>query len=471
MAATETQTESTQAADAEPLGVTLRAEFPDPLTVGSGTVFYLAGGCDPRAEPGSLELTLGPLTAPAIAGPRPTGAAAGSGSGRSWWVLLDVAEGALPEGPHEVALRGTLDGRSVAAALGSVEVVNYDSKLVPPAPSVIVPAGERLIAICMATHEPDPERLAVQLDSIRTQDWPAWICVISDDASSAESLAELQRLTEDDERFVISHSDTRLGFYRNFERALRMAPIEASWVTFADQDDRWHPDKLSALQATIAAHPGARLAYSDMQMLDERGEVVSDTYWILRRNNSTDITSMLIANTVTGAASLFERELLDVALPFPPPAGTPYHDHWLALCALATGELTYLDRPTYDRIRHLDSVTADTAHARTLQAMREGEAATARAGPQRTPAVEVYVDGYLQPSLFARVLELRTGDRIGHAKARAFRRFRRLDRSAVGPPWLALRSLRQLVGRNETLGRERALARALLWRRGRASGS
>ena len=42
-------------------------------------------------------------------------------------------------------------------------------------------------------------------------------------------------------------------------------------------------------------------------------------------------------NTVTGAASLFRRELLDVALPFPDVPGKPFHDHWLACVALAIG--------------------------------------------------------------------------------------------------------------------------------------
>jgi len=470
MATTETKIESEQPADAEPLEATLRAELPAPLAVGRGTAFYLAGGCDPRVDGDSLELSLGMLSAPAVAGPPPGEATTGSGSGRSWWGLLDVPEGSLPEGPHAVELRGRLDGRAVAADLGSVSVVAYDASLVPPAPSVVVPAGEQLIAICMATHEPDPERLALQLDSIRDQDWPAWVCVISDDASSPGSYAELQRLTEEDPRFVVSRSERRLGFYRNFERALRMAPIEAAWVALSDQDDRWHPDKLSALRAALAARPGARLAYSDMRMLDEHGEVVSDTYWILRRNNSSNLTSMLIANTVTGAASLFDRSLLDCALPFPPAVGTAYHDHWLALCALASGGLAYLDRPTYDRVRHLGSVTADTAHARALHRMGGSDDAPERRAQPRTPPAEVYVDGYLRPAQSARVLALRLGDRLDPGHSRALRRFLALDTSSLGPFRLGLRSLRQLAGRTETLGRERALARALLWRGGRARG-
>ena len=38
-------------------------------------------------------------------------------------------------------------------------------------------------------------------------------------------------------RFVVSRSPRRLGFYRNFERALRLAPPGAPLIALCDQDD------------------------------------------------------------------------------------------------------------------------------------------------------------------------------------------------------------------------------------------
>ncbi len=80
---------------------------------------------------------------------------------------------------------------------------------------------------------------------------------------------------------------------------------------------------------------------------------MAEGYWTdERRNNYTNLASLLIANTVTGAASLFRRELLDVALPFPEPLGDQFHDHWLGLVALSTGRIAYVDRPLYDYVQH-----------------------------------------------------------------------------------------------------------------------
>ena len=157
----------------------------------------------------------------------------------------------------------------------------------------------------MATFNPPPALLGRQLDSIRAQTHPNWICLISDDNSSPESFADLERAVEGDPRFVVSRSPERLHFYRNFERALGLAPLDADYVAMADQDDFWHPDKLETLLAEIGSD---QLAYSDARIIDRQGELISDTYWSIRRPNHDDLSSLLMANSVTGAASLLKRE-------------------------------------------------------------------------------------------------------------------------------------------------------------------
>ncbi|MBA2522321.1 MAG: glycosyltransferase [Solirubrobacterales bacterium] len=328
----------------------------------------------------------------------------------------------------------------------------------------------------MATHEPAEDRLRRQLDSIRAQGRRRWICLISDDASSPEALAGLQRAVDGDERFVVSRSDERLGFLANFERAIGMIPPEAELIALADQDDRWFPDKLEGLLATLGQNPAAALAYSDMRILDGDGRVLSGTYWYLRRNRFDDIASLMVANVVTGAASLFRRELLADALPFPParPGHALYHDHWLALCALATAEIAYLDRPTHDYFRYDDSITVREAPnwlrpesgvagrlrlhwGRLTRRIRMGSA---------SPGWEaIYLDRWLTIRQLTTILELRLGDRIQPPKRRALKRLLSAESSPIGSAWLLVRCLRPLIGRNETLARERVLLGALIWRR------
>lgn len=323
-----------------------------------------------------------------------------------------------------------------------------------------------LVAICMAAFDPDPALLERQLDSIRAQTHERWVCLISDDGSSPERLERLRGLVAGDPRFELAAGGERLGFYLNFERALRMVPPEASFVALADQDDRWHPHKLAALLAACAA-PGVRLAYSDMRIVDERGRELAPSFWQGRRNNHTNLASLLLANTVTGAASLLRRELLDLALPFPPPVGDPFHDQWIACLALATGEIAYVEEPLYDYVQHGG---AARGHAAAMRPWDPGRLLRWR-DPRGTlrgvaeHARRSYEGNVRRIALMAAEIEARAGGAMAPRKARAVRRVARLGRFPEPTAWLALRSLRRLAGRNETLGVELSLWAAIWWHR------
>lgn len=327
-----------------------------------------------------------------------------------------------------------------------------------------MPSEAPLVAICMATFEPEPRLLERQIGSIREQTHERWVCLVSDDGSSAERLELLRALTGGDERFTLSVGGQRLGFYANFERALGMVPAEARFVALADQDDHWYPEKLTALLAGLGA---AQLVYSDMRIVDGQGAVVSETFWRGRRNNYTDLASLLLANTVTGAASLFRRELLDLVLPFPEPVGDPFHDQWIAAVALAAGEIAYVDRPLYDYVQHGGAARGHEAAMRSWDAGRLLD----RRDPQgtwrrvRAHADRSYEANVRRIALSAREIEARVGGRMRPDKARAVRRLARLDRSLASVPWLARRSLRRLGGRSETMGIERSLLAAILLHR------
>jgi O-antigen biosynthesis protein len=320
-----------------------------------------------------------------------------------------------------------------------------------------------LVAIAMATFDPDPLLLERQIGSIRAQTHERWVCLVSDDGSSPERLAHLRSLTEGDERFTLSVGGERLGFYANFERALRMVPPEAGLVALADQDDRWYPEKLAVL---VEALGDAQLVYSDMRIVDEQGRVVSETFWQGRRNNYTDLASLLLANTVTGAASLFRRELLDLVLPFPEPVGDPFHDQWIAAMALATGSIAYVDRPLYDYVQHGAAARGHAAAMRQFDPGRHVSWRQPRTTMSRVSdyAKRAYETDAHRIALSAREIEARTGS-LEADKARALRRLARLDTRKPPIGWLALRSLRRFTGRNETMGIELSLLAAAMWGR------
>jgi hypothetical protein len=231
-------------------------------------------------------------------------------------------------------------------------------------------------------------------------------------------------------------------------------------VALCDQDDRWHPDKLAVLRAELGT---AQLVYSDQRLVDAGGRVLRETLWKGRRNNFRNLASMLIANTITGAATLFRRELVEAALPFPDTPGYQFHDHWLGLVALATGEIRYVDRPLYNYVQHAGAVFGDVSQGSTPRRRPWARAAPKLRGLS-TRWRAAYFYGYLAREVAAQTVLVRCPTGLTARNRRALRRFVASARSPAAFAWLAARPLRGLVGRTETLGSETGLALGILWR-------
>jgi GT2 family glycosyltransferase len=377
-----------------------------------------------------------------------------------FWGLVRIVSGAAQRRELTLELEARLaDVRVVSAPLGELRPARPGDD--PRASAPEMPAGEEpAVAICMATHNPPSDLLETQLDSIREQSHHRWVCLISDDASSGERFAALQQAVGDDPRFVISRSARRLGFYRNFERALRTVPAEAEFVALSDQDDRWHPDKLATL---LRARGDAALVYSDARLVTRDGTVLADTYWGVRTPNHHDLLSLLVANSVSGAATLLRRDLLEVALPFPPDQFSHYHDHWLALVALAQGEIGFVARPLYDYVQHGGAVLGHDA-ANQMPGLRQRLTRRDRRGQIRLWRMHYFVDVWRLQQCIA-ILEMRLGERIAPERRRILQRFAAADDSWASLAQLGYRGLRELAGRGQTLGAEWMLFCAFGWRR------
>jgi glycosyltransferase involved in cell wall biosynthesis len=379
-----------------------------------------------------------------------------------FWATVPIEPRERP-GRLQLSVEARLaDGRTESAPLGTIDVVER------PEPSLYEsPPGtgdQPLIAICMATFNPNMELFRAQVESIQAQTYRNWVCVISDDCSEPEQFEEIAELVEGDDQFLLSRADKHLSFFRNFERTLELAPAEAEFLALSDHDDRWYPEKLEALRDGLGS---AELAYSDLRRVDVTGRVRAETLWQGRRNNHTNLASLLISNTIVGASCLFRRRVIDYALPFPSGPGWDFHDHWLALVAMSLGEIAYVDRPLYDQVQHPDAVLGRVAvdedpspHIKRLglrarMARRRGFLSRWRSA---------YFSLYLHRDFHARLLLTRCGAQLTRRKRRALRLIVAAARSPLAFAWLAARPVRTLFGRNETLRLEAALARGILWR-------
>jgi glycosyltransferase involved in cell wall biosynthesis len=451
------------------LRASLDMPLPAQVAVGGGTTLFVCGSCfHERRRVVELEVRLGSERAAPIAQGMPRADRArefGPGAFKSgFWAIVPVHRRERNESAR-IELHAKLDdGSGTAATLAELELLASRQRTSDP--WRVAPGAERSrVAICMTTFNPALELFERQVESLRGQSHDDWVCLVSDDHSEPERFAAIERLLAGDERFIVSRSEHRRGIYRNFERALEMAPADVGWIALCDQDDVWHPDKLSVLLDEIGA---ATVAYSDARVVDARGNLRSPTYWSSRRNNWTNLTSLVLANSITGAAALYRRDLLERALPFPP-VRFLFHDHWLAVVGRAIGEVAYVDRPLYDYVQHDQAALGhETANAwAAARRTTRDKVRIARKQPQffYDHWRATYFSEYCRMVQIAIVVLMRCGDRLDRRGRRALERLARGEHAPVElGARLAVRGLRFLLGHDETMHAEHRQLRGLAWR-------
>ena len=151
----------------------------------------------------------------------------------------------------------------------------------------------RLVAICMATFDPDPELFRAQVESIRAQTDRDWICLISDDCSRAGALRrDRARSSADDARFVVSTLAAAARLLPQL-RACARAGAARGRAGRARRPGR----PLAPGQAGGAPAPGSATRSSSTATSASStatGGVLAETYWTERRNNHTNLASLLI---------------------------------------------------------------------------------------------------------------------------------------------------------------------------------
>ena len=329
--------------------------LPDTIEVGEGTAFVVSGSVE-DAPPGELRLRSGRAEWPVETAPAPRN----SGSnGRTWWSLVRVPPAGPDDGSLDVALLARR-GRASARRDRPGTRVRADRDRTPRSRSAWPPTS------------PSPDRLVRQLDSIRAQ--------TRDRLDLRDQRRRLlpggrspaiERAVEGDPRFVVSRSERAAASTRTSSGRSGWLRATPSCVALCDQDDRWHPDKLEV------ARRGPRRATPTRARLQRHAD---------RRRRGADPLATPSGTCARTPATTSPRWRSSTPSParrrssgascstsrFPSRRGTAehYHDHWLALCALASGR-DRLPRPADLRL-HAPRRVGDPEHGSGPGSRRRG---------------------------------------------------------------------------------------------------
>ena len=205
------------------------------------------------------------------------------------------------------------------------------------------------ISVVLCTYN-GAKYIEAQLASIIAQTYAVAEIIVVDDVSSDDTMAVVERAAARDSRISLSQNNFNIGFTSNFESALQMAKHD--YIAISDQDDIWHHQKIEKMMA--AFEPDAAAIYCDSVRFTKDIPIHPIKNKSSRHVAGTNVRKLALYNTVSGHALIIRKSLLEQALPIP---NAVYYDWWLALQAVTSGGLQYLDEILVYQRAHDTNVT------------------------------------------------------------------------------------------------------------------
>jgi len=201
-------------------------------------------------------------------------------------------------------------------------------------------------SVVLATYEGE-RYIGAQLDSIVSQLSREDEVIVSDDASLDDTVKLVT--ARNDPRIRVLVNRDRLGYVKNFGRAIASARGED--IFFADQDDVWLPDKVSAASSALLRKG---CVASDAVVVDKDLRELHASYFALRRASSFTLPAVFLKPCFVGATLACRKSYLNTLLPFP--SGVP-HDFWITLNAVWDQNLEVIMAPLILYRRHPTSAS------------------------------------------------------------------------------------------------------------------
>jgi glycosyltransferase involved in cell wall biosynthesis len=176
------------------------------------------------------------------------------------------------------------------------------------------------VSIALATFN-GAEFLADQLKSLGEQTRLPDELVVTDDGSTDDTLAILERFARDCPFPVhIDRNPQRLGLNRNFERAI--SKTSGDIVLISDQDDVWYPHKIERVIETLSNNCDAISLHHDEHILDQdTGKILPGTLC-----GRTEYLGGWDRHLAAGNCTVLRREAIQLLLPFP---SNFVYDEWI----------------------------------------------------------------------------------------------------------------------------------------------
>jgi len=211
--------------------------------------------------------------------------------------------------------------------------------------------NKKKISVALATYNGE-KYLRELLDSVYRQSCRPYEVVVCDDGSTDGTVGILEEYARV-QGLQYEVNPRNLGYIKNFEKTISLC--SGDYVALCDQDDRWHPEKLTNLVNRISNYS---LICSDAVVIDGSGNKIASSF---RKYQSIHIPdakkqphSFIFGNFVMGCTSLLNNKNFISEL-YPFPDDIP-HDWWIAMLASMCNGIKYIKKPLIDYRLHGNNI-------------------------------------------------------------------------------------------------------------------
>ena len=226
------------------------------------------------------------------------------------------------------------------------------------------------IAILLCTFN-GARFLPAQLASYEDQDLTDWRLFASDDGSDDATLALLEDFQKKHGAGRVEiRRGPRKGFVANFLSLICDPTIKSEYYALSDQDDVWHPQKLTRARQFLSDAPADQpVVYcSRTQLIDEQGKDIGLSTFYRKRPH---FRNALVQSLASGNTMVFNEKMRWLLMQAGSDANAPSHD-WLVYLAITAvgGKIIYDSVPTVSYRMHSGNVIGsnDSAGARMVRA-------------------------------------------------------------------------------------------------------
>jgi len=168
------------------------------------------------------------------------------------------------------------------------------------------------ISVILSTYNGE-SYISEQLDSILNQTFQNFKLYIRDDGSidGTVSIIEDYQKRFPERIFILRDDQGNIGVAESFQRVIEAA--NSDYYLFADQDDVWDSQKIYKLVKKIreieSDNPNTPvLVFSDMEVIDEGGKVIYDSFLKLSKYKDSFHSNILFRGFIPGCSIAFNNE-------------------------------------------------------------------------------------------------------------------------------------------------------------------